>query len=315
MHLQAASNREAWPRVTPGFICDEQEWRRSPAFEGAQSSAARVIASRWMDPVSQTREVAAESEAGYHTLSMAVKATHVALSQSGRILHDGPVAAGMLQVSEPAQPLRGIFRAPCDVLRLYVPNAFLAECREAANECAYAGKLVPAAFSPSIFRDGVMEQLARALLSAEAEGGPFGPLYADGLSLAIVARLLALNCNRMQPRTRVAALAKWRLRRATDYVDAHLTEAVSLADLASASGLTCMHFAAQFRAATGLRPHEYLLRRRIERAQELLANTPLPLVDAALSVGFQTQAHFTTVFKRFVGQTPAQWRRANGGGA
>jgi AraC-like DNA-binding protein len=68
-----------------------------------------------------------------------------------------------------------------------------------------------------------------------------------------------------------------------------------------------MHFAAQFRAATGLRPHEYLLRRRIERAQELLRREPISLSDVALSVGFQTQAHFTTVFKRFVGRTPHRW--------
>lgn len=315
MSLQSVQDQEAWPRAAPGFICDEQEWRRPPLVEGAQAAPAKVIASRWIDPMSQTREIVAESEAGYHTISMTVKATHVALSQSGRILHDGPVAAGMFQVSGPSQPIRGIFHAPCDVLRLYVPNTFIAECQEAANERAYAGKFAGVDFSPNIFRDPVVEQLGRALLSAETSGGPFGPLYAEGVSLAIVARLLALNCKHAQPRTRVAALAKWRLRRATDYVDAHLTEAVSLADLASASGLTCMHFAAQFRAATGLRPHEYLLRRRIETAQDLLANTDLPLVEAALSVGFQTQAHFTTVFKRFVGQTPAQWRRANDGAA
>ena len=48
-----------------------------------------------------------------------------------------------------------------------------------------------------------------------------------------------------------------------------------------------MHFAAQFRAATGLRPHQYLLRRRIERAQQLLIETGMPIVDVALSVGFQ----------------------------
>jgi AraC-like DNA-binding protein len=72
-----------------------------------------------------------------------------------------------------------------------------------------------------------------------------------------------------------------------------------------------MHFAAQFRAATGLRPHEYLIRRRIERAQELLLTSRLSLVDIAMDVGFRTQAHFTTVFGRFVGETPSVWRQRN----
>jgi transcriptional regulator GlxA family with amidase domain len=105
----------------------------------------------------------------------------------------------------------------------------------------------------------------------------------------------------------VGELARWRLKRAIDYVEAQLDKPVSLADLASSAGLTRMHFAAQFRAATGLRPHEYLLRRRIERAQEMLAGTGMSLVDVALSVGFQTQAHFTSVFKRYTGQPPRAW--------
>jgi AraC-like DNA-binding protein len=65
-----------------------------------------------------------------------------------------------------------------------------------------------------------------------------------------------------------------------------------------------MHFASQFRAATGLRPHDFVMRRRIERAEELLRDTALPLVEVALSVGFQTQAHFTTVFRALVLETP-----------
>jgi AraC-like DNA-binding protein len=58
-----------------------------------------------------------------------------------------------------------------------------------------------------------------------------------------------------------------------------------------------------------VRPHDFVLQRRIERAQELRRDPELALVDVALSVGFQTQAHFTTVFKRFAGGTPHRWRR------
>jgi AraC-like DNA-binding protein len=79
--------------------------------------------------------------------------------------------------------------------------------------------------------------------------------------------------------------------------------------MAAVAGLTRMHFAAQFRAATGMRPHDFLLQRRIDRARRLLRDPKLALVDVALSVGFQTQAHFTTVFKRFAGDTPNRWRR------
>jgi AraC-like DNA-binding protein len=106
-------------------------------------------------------------------------------------------------------------------------------------------------------------------------------------------------------------LTKWRLKRVLTYIDEHVCESVSLAALAQVAGLSRMYFAAQFRAATGCRPHEWILRKRIERAQHLLLETSEPLVSIALAVGFQSQAHFSTVFKRFAGRSPHQWRDAN----
>jgi AraC-like DNA-binding protein len=126
--------------------------------------------------------------------------------------------------------------------------------------------------------------------------------------MAIVARLLASAAQTAaSDRPKVSKLAQWRLNRAIAYIDAHLAERVSLADISSAVGLSPMHFAAQFKAATGLRPHQYLLRRRVERARDMFARTRMSITDVALLVGFQTQAHFTTVFKRFAGQPPRAW--------
>jgi transcriptional regulator GlxA family with amidase domain len=157
----------------------------------------------------------------------------------------------------------------------------------------------------------IVDSLGRALLDADWVGGASGQLYADSISIAIVTRLLAsANRTATTERSKGGALARWRLKRAIDFVEARLDKTVSLADMASSAGLTRMHFAAQFRAATGLRPHEYLLRRRIERAQEMLNGTGMSLVDVARSVGFQTQAHFTSVFKRYAGQPPRVWRES-----
>lgn len=86
-----------------------------------------------------------------------------------------------------------------------------------------------------------------------------------------------------------------------------LGQALAVSHTQSA-GLTRTHFAARFRRATGLRPHEYLMRRRIEHAQQLLLDTRHGVLDVALDCGFRSQAHFTAVFKRFVGETPSCWR-------
>lgn len=106
----------------------------------------------------------------------------------------------------------------------------------------------------------------------------------------------------------VQGLQKWRLKRVVDYIDASMSTKMTSRDLAAVAGLSRMHFASQFRATTGLRPHEFLLQRRIRRAEELMRDTTMPIIEIALAVGFQTQAHFTTVFKRFTGCTPRNWR-------
>jgi AraC-like DNA-binding protein len=160
--------------------------------------------------------------------------------------------------------------------------------------------------------DPVVERLSVALEAAEAGDDEYSGVYADAVRLAIVTRMLSIRFEPefegralKRPKT---ALPKWRLKRVTEYVNAHLADTVTLADMAAAAGLSRMHFAAQFRRATGLRPHEYLMRRRIEHAQQLLLETRHGVLDVALSCGFRSQAHLTTVFKRFVGETPYCWR-------
>jgi AraC-like DNA-binding protein len=132
--------------------------------------------------------------------------------------------------------------------------------------------------------------------------------------LAVIMRWLGgrLGAHPDAPRRLASGgLTKWRLRRVLAYIDQHICESITLATLAEVAGLSKMYFAAQFRAATGCRPHECILRKRIERAQQMLVDTAEPLVSIALDVGFQSHAHFSTVFKRFVGLSPYQWRAAN----
>src|ERR1700759_4932940 len=164
-------------------------------------------------------------------------------------------------------------------------------------------------------KDQMVERLSRALLAGEQIGGTLGGHYADCISAAIVMRLLT-SAERVAPqaRPRVSELARWGLRRAIKFVETNLANSISTSDISAAAGLTRMHFAAQFKAATGLRPHEYLLLRRVERAQEMLVQTDMSVVDVALSVGFQGQSHFTVVFNRFIGRPPHAWRQSQGSG-
>lgn len=293
------------PKLQTNMINDEPQWRQTPPGIGS-ASVPRVAATRWRSLEYRTREVCAKTPPDLHVVAIVLRSENVLFSISGRTVHDGIVAPGTFHVTEPASPTRCVFRGPYDVLHLHVPHGSMAEiCQnfssdESASICS----------RPALQRDQMVERLGRALLASERIGGSYAQLYAESVSIAIVARLLGLCQVDAPERRKVAELAKWRLKRAIEYMEGGLAESVSLADIASAAGLTRMHFAAQFKAAMGLRPHEYLLRRRIERAQEKLAGTNMSLVEVALSVGFQTQSHFTSVFTRMVGQPPRAWREA-----
>ena len=200
------------------------------------------------------------------------------------------------------------------------PSSKIAQCEE-SDPCAQLAAGAPASELRRnegvavISRDPVVRSVSRALQAAEE--GDDHPC-AEALRVAIAVRLMGL---RAEPRTeaepaqakrrQVQALQKWRLKRVVEYMNDHLSAKITLSDLAAVAGLSRMHFASQFRVATNLRPHEFLLQERIKRAEALLQSTTTPIVEIALTVGFQTQAHFTTVFKRFVGETPQRWRGTN----
>ncbi|MBE9166987.1 helix-turn-helix transcriptional regulator [Pleurocapsales cyanobacterium LEGE 06147] len=80
-----------------------------------------------------------------------------------------------------------------------------------------------------------------------------------------------------------------------------------LSDLAAIAQISPNYFAIQFKRATGMAPHQYLIRQRIERSKELLVRENLPIAEVAYQVGFAHQSHFTRHFKRLVGVTPKQF--------
>jgi AraC family transcriptional regulator len=83
--------------------------------------------------------------------------------------------------------------------------------------------------------------------------------------------------------------------------------------MAAVAGVSTYHFAHQFRRATGLPPYQYVIMRRVERAEQLLrAGTDLPLAEIAARAGFSDQSVFCRHFKRLVGVTPGQFRTPSG---
>jgi AraC-like DNA-binding protein len=314
MFTQVAGSDQGSDGSLAQIIHREGQWFDKPGAGVIGLPQPRISASRWTGHADDRCEQESEIEPDCHVIGIALQPLEdVTIYAARKLIHTGSLQAGSTRVYEPGLPMRGIFRGSYDALHLHVPNWMIAEYNaESANMGCGQRRMTALTDRPIV--DPVIERLAQALIHAEQLGGAFGQSYAEGISLAITAQLFGGNSDgAATQRPRVTGLSKWRLKRAKEYMEANLAEPISLADIAGATGLSRMHFAAQFRAATGLRPHEYLLQRRIERARELLLTSRLPLVEIAFEVGFKTQAHFTTVFARFVGETPNAWRQRNQG--
>jgi AraC family transcriptional regulator len=158
-----------------------------------------------------------------------------------------------------------------------------------------------------------LPHLRAAMWAVDAEltaGGVGGPLAAESLANVLAVHLLrhVLSPRRLG-RERSGSLPRGRLRAVEEYIEEHLDGCPTLAQLAAVVRLNPYHFARQFKAATGLPPHQYVILRRVERAKQLLqAGTDLSLAEVALRAGFSDQSQFSRHFKRLVGVTPGQFR-------
>lgn len=106
----------------------------------------------------------------------------------------------------------------------------------------------------------------------------------------------------------VGGLPPWRLQRVFAYVRENLAKEVSVTELARAVGMSQYYFSKLFKMSTGTTPHQYVMRQRVECAQSLLREGSMALANVAREVGFETQSHFTSVFRHLVGITPKRYR-------
>ena len=111
-------------------------------------------------------------------------------------------------------------------------------------------------------------------------------------------------------RTRSNALPRHKLRAVVAHVANHLHRPIPVAELAALVCISPFHFSRQFRAATGLAPHQYVLQCRMRQAAQMLVETELTVCSVANEVGCVDQSHFTNVFRRNFGCTPSEFRKS-----
>lgn len=157
-------------------------------------------------------------------------------------------------------------------------------------------------------RDKQLDYLLGAAEIEIASGLPSGRLFLESLGTALAAHLLTHHgTKRVTPRPYGNTMPQHLLRRTIDFIQENLGEEISLAELSADVRMSKYHFCHLFKASTGLSPHQYVKRERVQRARQLLAEHRLSLVEISNELGFSDQSHFTRTFRTIVGMTPSQY--------
>lgn len=213
------------------------------------------------------------------------------------------VGPGSMVVIPPGETHGGhrVGREPWVWLAVYPTYDFLADLLREVSGSASAKP----GFSRIIYPDP--ELVAAFTHAHRASVGGDDPLEGESTMIEALALLLKrYSTPRRSPRRRLRDRGP--IAKSVDYIEDNLAESLSLADIAEASGYSRFHFLRVFKLRTGQTPHAYLMRRRVERAQQLLRRGD-PIADAAYGAGFTDQAHLSRRFKQLVGVTPGEFVR------
>lgn len=217
----------------------------------------------------------------------------------------GQSRTGDLIVVPPGVDSRWRVGGPRKLVILAVPVALVRSLLgpDCPRDLSTAFEPISGSSAPDPFVNAAVDRLWSL---GEAEE-PLSRMLVDSTVLAVICQILMLSRG-AGPERGPGAFSPRDWRRVCDYIDAHLGEEIMLVDLAGATGWSVRHFSRMFRQSTGQTPHSFIVRRRVDRAKDLLKTETLPLAEIALTCGFADQSHFTTSFRRMTGLTPLRWR-------
>ena len=159
-------------------------------------------------------------------------------------------------------------------------------------------------------RDPVIEHIGWTLKADIDTNLASGRLLRDSLGVALAARLLQRHYRGSLPMREVrGGLSHTKLERVIAHIEDNLASKLSLPGIAEIAGMSVSHLKTLFRNSTGVPVYEYVLRRRVERAQLLLRNQRFSIAEIAVATGFAHQSHLARHMHRILGYTPSSLRR------
>jgi AraC-like DNA-binding protein len=167
-----------------------------------------------------------------------------------------------------------------------------------------------AGVKPPVFQySPALEHCMERLLAEHRHPTPESPIAARGVLHELIAWIIRDHRAEQLRRDREPAGYSPPVSKAVEWLALHLSEDISVGDLAAVAGLSPGYFRRWFHREVGSSPRDYVTQLRVERAKRLLAETTRSITDIAFDLGFSTSAYFTAVFHRESGTTPSEYRR------
>jgi AraC family transcriptional regulator len=221
------------------------------------------------------------------------------------------VAPGCISLLTDAVPSHWRWSEGVEVTHLYLSPAGVTEIAAQAYERAISEVELRDVLRAD---DPVLSAITAQLMAESREGGLGGRLYVEALRNQACIHILRHYANvRFREPVGLGGFSHAQRRLLEQYVADHLDHDISLAELAGVVQCSVYQLSRKFRAEFGGPPHAYVMQRRIEHAQRLLARADVPLKCVAASAGFSDQSHMTRLFRRTLDTTPAAYRRAVSG--
>jgi AraC family transcriptional regulator len=214
-------------------------------------------------------------------------------------------ACNCIEVLPAYAPIRSRWNQATEFIHCYLEPAFLAHAAyESVNPDQVEVKLALQEPDPLVWQIGL------ALRSALENDPNNSCFYAESMATALAAHFLKYYSTRKHVlRDHEDGLPKYKLKQAFEYIDAHLHQNISLAEISQELCISQYYFCRLFKQSTGVTPHAYLVQQRVERAKQLLKQRKSTVNDIAIDCGFASPSHFAKCFRQHTGVSPKQFRK------
>ncbi|ANG96366.1 MULTISPECIES: helix-turn-helix domain-containing protein [Brucella] len=227
--------------------------------------------------------------------------------QIGGELSELYLQPGSIIVIPPDESLKVSINSNAEVINIYISKNLMDDVF--LEFSSVSNNLFKLDYSLSIY-DEFLEQTINSVKDILYVGGRFSSIEVQYIARLLVARVVSkystLTSGDLNPD---AGLSLPTLQKTFDYIDENLHRRIVIDKLANTAGVGAAQFARLFKRATNVTLHQYIIRRRVDKARDLLMETQMPIAEIAHECGFADQVHLTRFFGRIIGTSPASFRR------